>query len=394
MGYSLFNDICRSSSPDASPSMPPGSLGTKLEHYETSYLEYLDSARIKVEDCVNACRCWCYPYDGDSPSAEILVQSSNSSTTDSVASTPVVTPAIEIKQLPGDSTPTAESTTPVAETVQELPAASSEQKTAEPEKQDSSNEVKESSSESTENSEPSKSTETSDGDNVDKLPVIRDTTKISHVKQDSCADSVISEADSALSGSSGNTETAHTEVEQAGSRSDSPLNDDFDAQDFNAFLLSLKRVKTPVEFCDNMEDSIQEFEELLNSLKLNISARTSTGESGRKTASQEEELPKFGSTVESKHVVKPSVANGADGGIEKIRPSSVVSLTEFDKEISKKNPALDNIQSSAGPSQPKPNPGTPTKYSVGAPNIGELTNNVDQCSSEANCSDSFTLRVD
>ena len=357
--------------------MPPGSLGTKLEHYETSYMEYLESARAKVQDCTNACQCWCYPYDGDSPTVEILLQSGESSAADSVASTPVVTPAIEINPFPGDATPTAESNTPVAEKSQESsPKPEQESSSKQPGKQETPNEAKEVGSMTAENKanveNTNKNTNQTDGDNVDKLPVIRD--KVSHVKQDSCADSVISEADSALSGSSSNTETAHNEADQAGSRSDSPLNDDFGSQDFNAFLLSLKRVKTPVEFCDNMEDSIQEFEELLNSLKLNISSRTSTTETRGRSQSDgtSEELPKFVNSTESKDLVKPSAASTTESDTLKARPASIVSLTEFDKEISKKASVSDSVPApvTPGPSQSKPNVNTPIKYSAGAPSIG------------------------
>ena len=358
--------------------MPPGSLGTKLEHYETNYMEYLGSARAKVQGCCTACQCWCYPYDGDNPSADILVQSSDSSAADSVASTPVVTPAIEINPFPGDTTPTVETTTPIAEAQPIVSSPQSQISADDSEKQETPQASKETSSDLPESSssiqKESDKSEVTDKDAVDKLPVIRDCTKISHVKQDSCADSVISEADSALSGSSSNTETAHNEVEQTGSRSDSPLNDDFGSQDFNAFLLSLKRVKTPVEFCDNIEESIQEFEELLNKLKLNISSRTSTVERDRSLSDGiSDELPKFVTNIENKDLIKPSTSSVTDSEGMKVRPASIVSLTEFDKEINKKTSVSDSTPApvTPGPGLGRQSVGTPIKYSIGAPSIGK-----------------------
>ncbi len=354
--------------------MPPGSLGTKLEHYETSYMEYLESARVKVQACMGACQCWCYAYDGDNPSPEILAQSASSSASDSIASTPVVTPAIEIKSLPGDTTPTADTTTPVADEASG-PIAGSQKETSS--EDTPPHEDKVSSSEVKNAVQDSGVCEVSAEDNVEKLPVIRDNTgKVSHVKNDSSADSVISEADSALSGSSYNTETAQTEVEPTGSRSDSPLNDDFDSQDFNAFLLSLKRVKTPVEFCDSIEESIQEFEELLNSLKLNTNQRICTSDTKLKEQSGDdtsEALPKFVNSPD-KDLVKPNATNNSESDTQKSRPASAVELTEFDKEISKKASVSETVPVPIAPasSQSKPNMNTPLKYSTGAPNIGKF----------------------
>ena len=81
-------------------------------------------------------------------------------------------------------------------------------------------------------------------------------------------ESVLSDTDSGLSGSSVTNQSSVSDP----SRTDSPLNDNFDSSDFNAFLLSLKRVKTPVEFCDNAEESFNEIDSLISDLKSLTSA--------------------------------------------------------------------------------------------------------------------------
>lgn len=55
-----------------STAFPPGSFGSKLEHFETSYLEYLYDARCSIEKCAHACQQWQYPYDGDTPTQTSL----------------------------------------------------------------------------------------------------------------------------------------------------------------------------------------------------------------------------------------------------------------------------------------------------------------------------------
>ncbi len=341
-------------------------------------MEYLDSARIKVTHFSEACKCWKYPYNGDSPTVDILSQvQGDSSTEDSVASTPVVTPAIEIRPLPGDVTPTAENQSGFVDESKTKShdtekADESVSANASAESSASANVSAESSNDPKQASDSATDEGKSSEDNISKLPVIND--KSSHTKQDSCADSVISEADSALSASSSNTETAPNGADQPGSRSDSPLNDDFGSQDFNAFLLSLKRVKTPVEFCDNMEDSIQEFEELINELKVNISSRTSTSGTNNQAA-ESQDLPKFVNSMDSKEVIKPTVTKTAQS--EHAKPG-VSELTEFDKEIgrSTREDSVLSERSLSVPGGPTPTPkspgatATPIKYSIGAPNIG------------------------
>lgn len=58
---------------------PPGTFGSKLEHYETNYYDYLAEAKSQLESCAKACQRWVYPYDGQSPSMDALVDNGNES---------------------------------------------------------------------------------------------------------------------------------------------------------------------------------------------------------------------------------------------------------------------------------------------------------------------------
>lgn len=51
---------------------PPGAFGSKLEHFESNYSEYLHDARTSIRKCSSACRVWVYPYDGEKPPATSL----------------------------------------------------------------------------------------------------------------------------------------------------------------------------------------------------------------------------------------------------------------------------------------------------------------------------------
>ena len=51
---------------------PAGTFGSKLEHFETNYLDYLNDARTSLRKCGSACQAWVYPYDGEKPPATSL----------------------------------------------------------------------------------------------------------------------------------------------------------------------------------------------------------------------------------------------------------------------------------------------------------------------------------
>jgi len=56
---------CRSGSTTSSPSR-----GGDPAVFDSSYIEYLRSARTSVQNCVNACRTWSAPYNGEHPTVE------------------------------------------------------------------------------------------------------------------------------------------------------------------------------------------------------------------------------------------------------------------------------------------------------------------------------------
>lgn len=332
--YSKRNFTFRSSSPDVQSSAL--SWGTKLEHFETSYMEYLGAAREKIEQCMGSCSTWTAPYDGDNPSPDSLsADTPDDSTLPDLDVTPVV-----------DKTIDSVFVNPVKKA--EDHAESEKENTA---------------------SSKSAAEHTEAGvDGISSLPNLPETTRGSG-QRESYAESVTSEADSALSASSSNTDTVNHE--NPASRSDSPLNDNFDPTDFNAFLLSLKRVKTPVEFCDDIEDSFHEIDDLVNDLK-----RSKQG-SSRESRPLSSELPNFTDTPsgtvfkpEANHVNDPSASHTgeaeenqklADSLEEQGRPQSLSAL-----------PAADTPKRTLPPSAAF----TPSRYSLGTPNIGKKVSSI------------------
>ena len=111
--------------------------------------------------------------------------------------------------------------------------------------------------------------------------------KTSHAV-DCYAESVTSEADSALSGESSAADNLHVPNEDV-QRNDSPMNDNFDNADFHAFLLSLRSVKTPVEFCEDIEASLTEMDSLIRDFEQpNVDAAASENRTGSTVVTNEE----------------------------------------------------------------------------------------------------------
>lgn len=403
-------------------------------------MEYLEAAHTKIEECSDSCKCWCAPYDGENPSPTSLMMLDESPADDchTIAdsdATPVVTPSTEPhgqsvfldghKQLEpsGGKDGSGNIDLNASESLTEeegMPSRLGDKIMIESHGQSPGNARK---SMAYPSEEVRSSTPTKEGsprpekqsDDVSKLPIIPEGSKLLMSQKDSYAESVTSEADSALSGSSSNTDTnVQNGSENPASRNDSPLNDNFDTMDFNTFLLSLKRVKTPVEFCDNIEDSIHEIDELINDLK-HVESHSQKSLS-RSPNATEGELPKFvdGATVENTtHIVKP---NASKSSPDRLRTSSDCSITdqnqcrpaetrnrtsshlsdvsledklsEFDSDSSVKKmlETMPHRSSSVselttGADRPssaftplKPGLGTvftPAKYSLGTPNIGE-----------------------
>lgn len=56
---------------------PVGTFGSKLEHFETTYLEYLQEAHFRLEKCWQACKVWQYSYDSENPPPSCLAADSH-----------------------------------------------------------------------------------------------------------------------------------------------------------------------------------------------------------------------------------------------------------------------------------------------------------------------------
>ena len=234
-------------------------------------MEYLASAREKIQQCTKACNSWSAPYDGDNPSPDSLIIDSpgDDSTLPDLDMTPVTEKNLDsvFPDTP-NSGPQADKNIDDSVKISDV--------TSDPVKLE---------------------------DDISNLPNLNDGSRTVISQKDNYAESVTSEADSALSGSSSHTDTV-SHPENLASGSDSPLNDNFDPSDFNAFLLSLKRVKTPVEFCDDIEDSFHEIDELVNDLK-----RSNVSQCSGSTSSQppSSELPSFTEELKGScsNIVKP-----------------------------------------------------------------------------------------
>lgn len=348
--------IYRSSSPDLGSTRPVNNFGTRLEHFETSYVEYLEHSRQNIAECMYACQCWSAAYDGEDPPPDALATIDSPSTEGTISPEQETSPGhVNFPNLLS-STPKKSDLPDLGESPQDSGVCMKAESSAEPSElmTDSCDNVECSTSNSggqeglliqshgqSPSLEISILSDATDSDckgsprsplneqcknsprggtTDDKLTIIPETARTNAVGRDSYAESVTSEADSALSGSSCATDNAGGSGDTAGSRSDSPLNDNFQAQEFNAFLLNLKRVKTPVEFCDNMEDSLCEMDALIQDLRqasppssrehassLNRSPRPGNRERDSSLTKSQDALPEFTASHNSSQpiLIKP-----------------------------------------------------------------------------------------
>ena len=205
--------------------------------------------RTEIEQCNEACQCWSLPYDGENPPIDSLVDGS-----------------LVIKQS-HQVLPNGASVSSVLGKKSVITSGSN----------DMGNMVNRSESSPggiihshihCDNKQPNNTDHTEPSNDL-KQPGERS----------SYTDSVTSDVDSAFSTSGcPNTDqddqTASTQqedvvgnTEQSPTCRDSPLSDNFDNVDFGAFLLTLKRVKTPVELSGSIEESFSEIESIANKLK-------------------------------------------------------------------------------------------------------------------------------
>jgi len=422
----------RSSSPDVAglgAGIPTSAgFGTKLEHFETSYIEYLESARKQIGNCTAACRCWSASYDGDEPSAEqALPVTGETAICDDLSSPDHETgPGIGLVNFPHSSTPkkprscTGETHRSAFQDIHKQAAhcshiSSNDDNVGTPSGSGKYSELQghspsleitvltgDSGSGDSGNSDFKPCPKFSSDEKSSPKTSPRDETDVRGTcVRDSYAESVVSEADSALSGSSCATDNAGSSGDAADSRSDSPLNDNFQTQEFAAFLLNLKRVKTPVEICDNIEDSFTEMDSLLEEVKQAYPAMLCR-ERGQ-TCKSDSPLPDFTACPNSTcppTIVRPKPTVQSSGSNNSPLPGKSASwnspleerLSEFDTDNSVQRtlvnlPRCSSLVSgrpgsvgsdidisrcgSFTSSLPRPN-SNPHRYSFNSPNIGSF----------------------
>ena len=211
---------------------PSNGQGGRNINFETFYMDYLVSERHKIYDCLLACYCWGCPYDGENPSPDAPLTSGFNK--------PVLMQNVDNSNKVIKVSPTSDDHQDVV--VHSVDIATNCIT-------NNDNHINEQSANAT-----------------SPVQHTSKTSKTPSTEQSSYAESQTSDSDSGVSASCFTTEGISSTGDPA-SRSDSPLVDNFENADFKAFLLSLKRVKTPVEFCDNIEDSLSEIDSIISELR-------------------------------------------------------------------------------------------------------------------------------
>ena len=192
---------------------------------------------------------------------------------------------------------------------------------------------------------------------------------------DGYAESVTSEADSALSGESSAADNLHIPIEDV-QRNDSPMNDNFDNADFHAFLQSLRSVKTPVEFCEDIEASLIEMDSLIRDFEQpNIDAAASENRIGSTVVTNLHEVTRV--DARPKHSVRTNVCETNTTTTETLekQPRALGCHTNSTVGIDTGGSGDASITIAHWL---KPSSGhqgtalTPTKYNFGTPSIGKL----------------------
>lgn len=335
---------------------------------ESSYMEYLQSARLRIHQCAQSCQTWSAPYDGETPSPDSTLRSET--TKSSQVATSVKSAEEKTVERENSNTETQrnsanindknEKITGENETTgnfQSQTVSSEQNKTVESELT-SDSPIEESLTQSqTEQgiSENSSHAHVNNASNDPKQVTVNEEQQNSDMKNDSnnYAESVCSEADSALSGNSVNTEQT-----QSLSRSDSPLADNFDNADFNSFLLSLKRVQTPVEYSESIEACLNEIDSLVVEFKkFNVVQKPSI----TSMSSQEDCGVQSPSEKPSK---SPSLWDLSKDTVSSL-PKSVSMETMHVGAVIKPSISSVSLNPSAIPVI------TPARYNLGKPDIGE-----------------------
>ncbi|CAH1776560.1 unnamed protein product [Owenia fusiformis] len=363
----------RSSSPDNSTAFPKGSIGSKLDHYETSYSEYLHDARNRVVKTAHSCQCWSAPYDGETPSPDSLIAERSPS--------PGLNSSLNISGVSSILEDSVLSEAATRGSTEESPRTSGSCDTSTVGHLEIQNGG-------------SKQIQDKSGQNLNAVKQHSDNNNTETVIKLQNKSELDDETRNLIEEHSG-TDTGEGAFSQ----------EESDPQEFNNFLLTLKRAKTPDNICDTIEESLSDFEELLDKYKYIETTRKHKSKSSGLEPS--EKIQK----VETNITTKPR-SNLTDEDLKKESAKSEgqsgdlssglgpMDLSMFDSSISAST-ALNSIpkQVSSNSKEPvvtsalplppsllfprveglqRPDSRrsiqhpvyTPTKYNIGTPNIG------------------------
>lgn len=329
-------------------------------------MDYLTAMRPHILQCARACQHWSFPYDGENPSAECLLESQSELTLKNVnQSGAALQNGIDRSQ---------------ADVKNNDQIGATKQK--EPDQSDAAlqNAVQSNSSLKTDTDS------STNGAILSTSQVIKDkmdAEEKAETKQSSSlnndqhyAESTVSEADSALSGTSNNTDSAVTTAttSTSESRTDSPLYDTFDNANFSAFLTSLNHVETPVTLGDvTLDDILRDIESAAgryeSPAKNTAVSSSSSSVIVDKTQLDTEELPKSQSSTDASNSDNKltrfdSLLNLDNAIAAGVRASSSSSSMAADSDAT----AYNAVKAEAGGGGAV---FTPTKYNIAKPNIGE-----------------------
>ncbi|XP_064636306.1 FHF complex subunit HOOK-interacting protein 1B-like isoform X2 [Lineus longissimus] len=324
---------------------PPGSFGSKLEHYETNYMDYLKDSRERVFRCAKSCQCWSAPYDGENPSPESMWKSTLSN--DKLKSVDsVFLNSTESTGSTGSSSTSATGAKGMSLKSQDVTRRRFSDASVDSLKiQSHGQNVGDSKRKSIDIS----ARTLAGGISAINLPqdklkssspsALKDIvpkTKSGENPDESEMPSNSNKSDAMLPKEVGKSSDVPTTPsgDSVRTRSSSCVSTPDDS-DMSGFILTLKRVRTPVEICDNLEDSFIELDSLIEDLNIpeNIRERSLS----KRTDSVS--LPNFTQSNTS-DLVRPTavIVSGPDGD-KRDRSVSVKSdmsdtLCEFDTNAS------------------------------------------------------------
>ena len=350
--------------------------------YDNDYLQYLASARLAVQQCSVDTSDWSMPYDGEHPSPDSFTLTTADTTVTDTSDSSLTERLDSSTKMTDDPSKQRVNSRLEGLVRKEQEATSDQTSLSRIDRKD----------------EDLASVATNGrtlkmSDSVDKTsPAV-----------DGYAESVTSEADSALSGESSAADNLQVPSEDM-LRNDSPMNDNFDNADFHAFLQTLRSVKTPVEFCEDIEVSLNEMDSLIRDFEnadvtaenctesgelptfvtTNLHEETSVDARPRNSACSKESEGEICEVAAADTKLVESVK--IDGGSDNIETNETAATEVFEKQADVVNNGTVGIDTGgAGDAsvavlkQVKTRRGheeaghafTPTKYKLGTPNIGK-----------------------